>query len=334
MAELKSIEQLLYFMKSHVHLSRYDEKFIDNISILNTVTTNQVVLFHRLIFKYRRQFAKHELFVEKLVDLPWNVTVVESSHQYTDGHVSIIADMIYLRCPFNKNFIDEFRKVPLNSFVWNKEKRLYEASYSTYNLKILLNTATKFFPIINNCSITQSLLDEIKPFEDAQYWQPTLVKRNGNLYIVAINEPLNEALGEMTLAEDITTFKKLSSRGVHIDSSFYDNDKKLKFVCEAITEVEQSDTTDMVKWLKEIKCQMVYLVGGGSINLIKKKVIELLTDAQINYCDTSITVIPKSNPNQEYPILIKFKKNFETDSEPVKVSKVVYLVNSSPIEIK
>ena len=69
MVDLKSIEQLLHFMKSHIHLSRYDEKFIDNISLLTQVTTNQVILFHKLVYKYRRQFVKHELFVEKLVEL-------------------------------------------------------------------------------------------------------------------------------------------------------------------------------------------------------------------------------------------------------------------------
>lgn len=330
MVELTSIEQLLYFMKSHIHLSRYDEKFIDNIATLTTVTTNQVVLFHRLVFKYRRQFAKHELFVEKLVDLPWNVTVVESSPQYTDGHVTVIEDIIYFKCPFNRNFIDEFRKVPLNSFVWSKEKRHYEAPYSTYNLKILLNTANKFFPVIHNCSITQSLVDEIKVFEDARYWQPTLVKRNDNLYIVAINESLNDALGEILLSEDIDTFKKLSSHGVHIDPSFYNDDKKLKFICESVTEVEQSEMSTMVDWLKEMQCNMVYLSGGGSINLSKKKLIELLNEAKITYRDTNITV----PSHKECPVLIKFKRNFESNHDPMKVSKVVQLVNSTPIEVK
>ena len=333
MVELTSIEQLLYFMKSHIHLSRYDEKFIDNIATLTTVTTNQVVLFHRLVFKYRRQFAKHELFVEKLVDLPWNVTVVESSTQYTDGHVSIIEDMIYFRCPFNRNFIDEFRKVPLNSFTWNKDKRFYEAPYSTYNLKILLNNANKFFPVIHHCSTTQSLLDKVKPFEDMRYWQPTLVKRNDNLYILAINESLNDVLGEMTLKEDIDTFSKLSQHGVYIDPSFYNDDNKLKFICESVTKLELSEMSDMVKWLKEIKCNMVYLTGGGSLNLSKKKLIELLNEEQIKYRDTNISAVPKSY-NEECPVLIKFKANFETQYDPIKVSKIVYLVNSTPIEIK
>jgi hypothetical protein len=334
MVELKSIEQLLYFMKGQIHLSRYDEKFIDNIATLTTVTTNQVVLFHRLVFKYRRQFAKHELFVEKLVDLPWNVKVVESSPQYTDGHVSIVDDTIYFRCPFNRNFIDGFRKVPLNKFTWNKDKRLYEAPYNTYSLKILVNTANKFFPIIHYCEESQSLIDEVKQYEGVKYWQPTLVKRNDNLYILAINEPLYNALGDIVLTEDIDTFKKLSCHGVNIDPVFYANDKKLKFVCESVTEVEQSMMADMVQWLKDIQCDIVYITGGNSINLAKKKLVQLLTDSDIKYRDASLNAMPGMKHSQELPVVINFKRNFDIIDNPIKVSKVVYMVNSEPIEIK
>ena len=59
MAQIKSIEQLLHFMKREIQLSRYDANFIENIANLKQVTTNQVVLFHDLLDKYRRQFAKH-----------------------------------------------------------------------------------------------------------------------------------------------------------------------------------------------------------------------------------------------------------------------------------
>lgn len=332
MVELKSIEQLLYFMKGQIHLSRYDEKFIDNITSLTTVTTNQVVLFHRLVFKYRRQFAKHELFVEKLVDLPWNVKVVESSPQYTDGHVLLVDDMIHFKCPFNRNFINEFRKVSLNSFTWNKDKRLYEAPYNTYSLKILLNTAKDFFPTIHYCEEIQSLLDEVQFFEEVRYWHPTLVKRNGNLYIVALNESLNNALGDITLTEDIDTFKKLSCHGVAIDPIFYLDDKKLKFVCESVTEVEQSMLTDMVQWLKDLKYDMVYIVGATAINLAKKKLVHLLTLADVNYTDTNLTVVSKDT--HEFPVVIKFKKNVDAVHDPIKASKIVHIVNSEPIDIK
>ena len=248
MAEIQSIEQLLYFMKGHIHLSRYDEKFIDNIATLTTVTTNQVVLFHTLIHKYQRQFAKHEMFVDKLVNLPWNVNVVESSPQYTEGYLSIIDDYIYFRCPFNRNFIDEFRKLSLNSFTWDKQKRQYHAPYNIYSLKILLDTAYKFFPSIHFCEVSQKMIDEVKIYEDAIYWQPTLVRRNGNLYILASNSALDDALGDTVLVDNVDTYHKLSRYGVSIGPDIHMDDPKLKFICESVTTVEQSNINDMITW--------------------------------------------------------------------------------------
>lgn len=333
MVELKSIDQLLYFMKGHIHLSRYDEKFIDNISTLSTVTTNQVILLHRLVFKYRRQFIKHELFVEKLVELPWNVTVVESSPQYTDGHVSIVNGMIYFRCPFNRSFIDDFRKVPLNTFVWDKQKRQYETAYNVYSLKILLNVANKFFPNIHVCDITQSLLDEIEPFESVLYWQPTLVERNGNLFIVACNSALDEALGDIKLSADIDTYTKVSTYGINVGSEFYENDERLEFICKYNPVVEQSNLQKLVTWLKDINCDMVYISGVSSINITKKKLIECLQAGEVPFIELNFQV-PPLDKKFKCPVLIKLRKNVDNTFDSLKVAKIVTVVNSTPIDIK
>ena len=320
-------------MKGHIHLSRYDEKFIDNITTLSTVTTNQVVLFHRLVFKYRRQFTKHELFVEKLIDLPWNITVVESSAQYTDGHVTVTEDMIYFKCPFNRNFIDEFRKIPLNSFVWNKQNRQYESQYSIYSFKNLLTVAKNFFPVIHNCETAQRMLDEISPYENIRYWQPTLVKRNGNLYILATNQALEESLGNMVLAEDSNTFITLATHGVTIDPEFYENNSRLKFMAEAVTTIEVSNIDDLILWLEEMNCDMVYLSGSSSsINLSKIKLSSCLQESSVPHVDSRMSTVD----SREYkrPVLIKFKKNVEVIYDPTKVAKIIYLVNSNPIDIK
>jgi hypothetical protein len=333
MVELKSIEQLLYFMKGHIHLSRYDEKFIDNITTLTTVTTNQVVLFHRLVLKYRRQFTKHELFVEKLIDLPWNVKVVESSAQYTDGHITITEDMIHFKCPFNRNFIDEFRKIPLNSFVWNKQNRQYESPYSIYSFKNLLTVAKNFFPVIHNCETAQRMLDEISTYENVRYWNPTLVKRNDNLYILATNQALEEALGDIILTEDIETFIKLSTHGVTIGTEFYENNPKLKFMAEAVTTVEISDMDNLILWLEEMNCDMVYLSGSSSsINLSKIKLSSCLQESNMPHVDSRNSTV--DSKKYKCPVLIKFKKNAEVIYDPTKVVKIIYLVNSNPIDIK
>lgn len=317
-------------MKNHIQLSRYDEKFLVNIATLNKVTTNQVILFHTLVHKYRRQFAKQELFVDKLVELPWNVIVVESTEQYTDGHISIEGSKIYFKCPFNRNFIEEFRKTPHNPFIWSKEHRRYEADFSGYALKLVLTTSNKFFKIVHVCSIVEDILSKMKVYSDAKYWEPTLIERNGNLFIVAMNQSLNDRLQNIELNKESDTLALLAGFGVTIDPSIYENTEQNRFICEAITVVEQVDLEYMVEWLKDIKCDMVYLSGSTIANTIRKKITDLLNKAGLPCSDTTTN----SHADFKFPVLIKLKRNFDSNYDPTKVSKIIYLVNSQPIEIK
>lgn len=332
MVEPKTIEQLLHFMKGHIQLSRYDEKFIDNISLLKQVTTNQVVLLHTLLFKYQRQFSKYELFSAKLADLPWSVNVVESSVQYTDGHIKITDDIIYFKCPFNRSFIDSFRKIPLNSFIWDKGERQYKAPYSTNNLKLVLTAADKFFPVIHKCEVTEYILEELSQYTSAIYWQPTLVNRNGSLYIVATNSSLDESLGELTLGTDVLTLAKLASHGVHIEETISNASPKHKFASELVTELEQTDLTTMIEWLKELQCDLVYISGSSVTNSVREKLKKDLTNAGISYCDTNISVAVVSS--YVFPVIVRFRKKFEAAYDPSKVGKIINLVNSQPINIK
>lgn len=332
MVEIKSIEQLIHYMKSHIHLSRYDEKFLENIATLKQVTTNQVILFHTLVHKYRRQFAKQELFVEKLVELPWNVTVVESTEQYTDGHISIEGGQIYFKCPFNRNFIEEFRKISCNPFLWDKNHRRYEADFSGYALKLVLTTSKKFFKVVHVCNIVEDILNKMKIYDDAKYWEPTLVERNGFLFVIATNQSLNDRLQNIELNKEAATLALLAGYGVTIDPSIYENTEQNRFTCEAITKVEQVDLEHMVQWLKDIKCDMVYLSGSTMISAVRKKIIDLLTDAHLPFNDTAFE--NNSHADFNFPVLIKLKRNFDSNYDPPKVSKIIYLVNSQPIEIK
>ena len=332
MVQPKTIEQLLHFMKGHIHLSRYDERFIDNISMLKQVTTNQVVLLHTLLFKYQRQFAKHELHVDKLVDMPWSVNVVESSIQYTEGHLNITDDIIYFKCPFNRSFIDSFRKIEGNSFIWDKVERQYKSPYSTYSLKLLLSAADKFFPAIHKCQVTEYILDELKQYELVKYWQPTLVNKNGNLYIVATNSSLEESLGDLKLSTDTAILARIASYGVHIESGVVDDTPVNKFACEPVTQLELSDLTTMITWLKELQCDLVYLSGSSVTNSIREKLKKDLKAEGIKHCDTNTHV---ANPAEyDFPVIVKFRKKFESNYDPTRVGKIIHLVNSEPINIK
>jgi hypothetical protein len=331
MSDIKSIEQLLHFMNSsHIHLSRYDEKFIENIRLLTQVTTNQVVLFHSLIEKYRRQFAKHELYPEQLVNLPWDVVVVDSSPKYTNGQLEIADDKIYFKCPFSRKFIETFRKEPDNQFYFNKDERRYEAPYNQYSLKILLKVASTHFKYVDMCPTTQSLLYEVEQYNDAKYWKPTLVKLNNRLYIVGMNSALNDALGDIELKDDLASLSKIASYGIDIDESLYDKtifDDNVS--ANHTVTVEQSKIPELIQLLKLLECDLVYLTNAGALHIGRKVTVELLKKHNIPYVDSfARSILPGKNP-----VMIKFRKN-TSDIVDGKISKLIHIVNSQPIEIK
>lgn len=181
MVEVKTIEQLLYFIKGNISLSRYDDRFIDNLMGLKEVTTNQAQLFDRILHKYRRQLAKSNILIENVENLPWGVKLIESTPEFTAGYLFIENDTIKFRCPFNRNFINKFRGVEMNNFVWNKTEKYYETAYSIHQLKILLGVAQAFFPNLAMCDTTTRLLEPLLEYAHIKHWTPTLVRVNGNL---------------------------------------------------------------------------------------------------------------------------------------------------------
>jgi len=339
MVELKTAEHIAHFMMGHISLSRFDKKFVESLQSLKQVTTNQVELFYRIIYKYRRQLCKHELDADVLIHLPWTMKVVESAPQYTDGHISIEDNKIIFKCPYSKNFIDTFRKEDTNTFVWDKERKQYSTEYSTHSLKLLIYSANKFFKNVHYCDVVTGLLDTIKQYKDVKYWQPTLTSINGNLYIVATTEQLDEALGDMVLDTTPPTLSKLVYHGVHIDESICDvDDERQKFISNRVYEMEIIDALNIVPWLVEIGCDYVVFTGNKLLPEVRKNLREKILNANIKIDLESRWIYnskEQESNNYNFPVVIRFRtsRDFSYD-EPIKAGKIVQLVNSQPIDIK
>ena len=339
MVELKTAEHVAHFMMGSISLSRFDKKFVESLQLLKQVTTNQVELFYKIIYKYRRQLSKHELDADKLIHLPWTIKVIESAPQYTDGHVSIEDNQIIFKCPYNKNFIDAFRKEDTNTFVWDKERKQYSTEYSTHSLKLLVYTSNKFFKTVHYCNVVSSLLDTVKEYKDVKYWQPTLTRINGNLFIVSITEQLDEVLGDMILDTTPATVSKLVYHGVHIDESIYDiNDERQTFISNRVYEMEVTDVLNIVPWLLEIKCDYVVFTGNRILTEVRKNLRDKLTLAGIRIDPESKWLYnskTKESNNYDLPVVIRFRTSRDPSyDEPMKAGKIVQLVNSQPIDIK
>ncbi len=337
MVEVKTIEQLLYFIKGNVSLSRYDERFIDNLMGLKEVTTNQASLFDRIVHKYRRQLAKHNILIETIDNLPWNVKLIDSTPEFTNGHVYIENDTIKFRCPFNRNFINKFRGVDLNNYVWNKTEKYYETKYSVHQLKMLFSVALPFFPNLSTCDTVNELLEPLNKFSNVKHWTPTLVRVNGNLLISASNEYLNDAISHLELNTNPDTLALLSTYGIHVDQSVSEvfSDPRLKFASEFQPVVERKDIKKIIPWLKELGCDMV-LMYGNPTQMYEGSVLELLKKHDIHYQDVQMLRAKiYEDISSKYKFCVSMRtRNNDSATHSGVVSKSIKIVNSEPIIIK
>lgn len=335
MIDLKTREHLVYFMQcGAIRLSHYDLKFIQNLQSIiltkNSITTNQVNLFEKVVNKYRRQIEKQKINFQKISSLPWTTNIVQSDSYFTDAHVSIKDNVIYLRCPFNKKFLNDLRAQKYQVTKWDRTNKYYVAPYNTFNLKTIITLVEKHFSAVNYCEVIQELLNKLQEFNSCNIWEPTLVKINDRYIIAATNSYLNDAINHLTLSNDIKCLSFLAKHGVSIDNTLLDNNPKLMFAATYYSEFDVQRIDDLIEWLKELKVDGVYFQEITN-NFFKNELKKRLESNSIN--TSRLRIISDSNNIFKNPVLIKFttSKNYYNHKF---LAKVIKLINSNPIDIK
>ena len=198
--DFKTLNELATWMLSNIRLSRYDDQFVNNLTLYitqhNRITSNQDLLFRKVAGKYKKQFSQLKIEVEEVLTRPWDVKVVESIAEYTGASIKIENDKLILRSPFNKNFLTALKKNPVYSLEWIKDRRQYEGEYSHTNLKELMYLTADHYSILNYCDTVKQIIDSLSVYENVKYWVPTLVYK-GHFYIAALNEHLYEAIKDI-----------------------------------------------------------------------------------------------------------------------------------------
>lgn len=260
-------EQLLYFfLQGKVSLSQYDYKFMANLQTMiqnkNRVTSNQATLFDNLISKYKKQLTKLDLDKETLKALPWKTMVVESTPEYTGATVYTLDDDIVIRVPFNKTFITAFRnEVPDNTYMWDRENKVYKSQFTTTALKVAVNFLGKYFNTVRYSDDIVSILSDLEKY-NAPINKPTLIEVNGRFIVAACNEVLGELVKDKTLSKNPRTLFELAGMGITIDEAIYANEPKLEFAAKNVYEDDIENLETIIGWIKELGCENV-VVGRG-----------------------------------------------------------------------
>lgn len=335
MTELKTFEHLIYFMIKNLRLSRYDSRFLENLEkmIVTTkrVTSNQVELVTKLIEKYQRQLIKQGLFTDVLLNLPWTTTIVTTTEEYTSAHIGTLDDNIILKTPFNRAFINEFRSLSESCFMWDSANKYYIGDLSTSTLKLATNTVKKFFKDVRYSDRIKELLSQLDVYNDAVYWTPTLVNFNGNYMIASSNDALDKAIKHIPLNTELHTLAELARYGIRIDNNILLTEEE-QFAASYNPKVELSNISDIVPWLKNIKCDFLYVSGLSLTSSLKQEFKKSVIDAGIQYVEN-----PKYTTQRElkykFPVAMRFRM-IPDFNEPINLAKIINIVNSQPINLE
>lgn len=324
-------EQLInYMMAGHVHLSKKDYGFFNNLKYLvqdkRPVTSNQDKLLNKLLVKYKRQLTKLGYDTAVLEQIPWKNPIVESSLEYLVAKISIENDLIAIRSPFNTRFIQYLRNIKNNEFVWSKQDKAYKATYNTFNLKTAYFSVNKYYDTVRYCPKVQNLLDQIKEYSESMYWSPTLVKSGDNFYIFGINNSLYESIKDLPLNDEPKTLFALSHHGVKIHSSITKDDTFLRFASEYNNNVDLDQLHNLEHWIEELGFDMVFL---GTEIIYNRQI-----SAEVKNAIKNVYVSRKEEDLDIYQniLYLHYRSNLAKRVHK-NIKKMIILSNSRPVKV-
>lgn len=338
-------EQLVYYLLTNISLGTYDKRFLTNIQTAHVtsnkpVTTNQSDLLTKIIKRYHRQLARKELDIDVLVVLPWSIEPITSLPEFTEAHISIKDSTIIVQSPFKANFVKEFREYEFST--WDKESKSWSCPLSEETLKYVIDVTNRHYDKVNHCDVVKGVIHEVSLYEEAKYWDPTLIEANGRLYIAAINPSLDKAISDMKLSTDLHTIARLAYFGVVISNEIKSNlsslldDQAVTFSSERVGTLEY-DSELVLKYLLMVNTDFVLMTEWFGVNKeFSTALKEGLTNAGVKYqvLDRRKDSIDYNFRNYKMPIVLSSWSYVSDGSVAVLAAKTINLVNSNPINIK
>ena len=369
--EFTSKEQVIFFMMTtSISLSHYDYKFISNMQSLThdkkQITSGQADLFDKLLHKYKKQFATNGYTVEELESLTWKCVVVPSLPKYTNANVDWddSVNKITIRVPFKKDFISKFRKemttfFPIDDYgpmdnqqpwIWNSERKRYEADPSTSSLKLAYNILPQYFTTVYHNQI-KDIIEQLES-TTVQYKDPTLVLVDGQYTVINSNAILDELLADVTLDNSAKCLYQVSQFGIKIDEAIINDDPKLEFAANYITEVEVDAINDCCEWLVELGVSDLVLGRGtpeyrSHISKSESQSIGVFKECREAFADHNLRIhksrdlfdLPEDDHNETtvkgLPVLVQFNSIVEPEQchGDNQNGKIIIITNGRPIKI-
>lgn len=332
-------EQLIFYLIGNISLGTYDRRFLVNLESMHLVkhrplTTNQSDLLNKIIHRYSRQLAKHEISANEAVALPWTNPPIESLPQFTETHLILVDDELILRSPYKSAFIKDFKKLEIQA-KWEHDDRFWRIPASTHTLREVKTCIEKHYATVNYSDELNAMFNEIAPYTNAKTWAPTYKYVNGNFIIAPVNQHILDAIEDIPFDVELATLSRLVAAGIDIDYTV-----KLKFK-ERFTDAEINfassfnskidlDDPSLGYMILALKPDLVlfsdYLAGAklylNSVkNYLSAKAVPVATVSYSKIADVE---------QYKFAVLVESGTTIKQQSLPY-VSKSIQVVNSRPI---
>ena len=342
-------EQLIYYMLNHISLGTYDKKFFDNIINLHIatnkpVTTNQAELLNNIVIRYQRQLAKCKLNAHQLVNLYWTLQPIESITKFTQVRIEYVDDNLIMTSPYKKQFVKKLHKLDYGK--WDKTNKQWVYPFSEFILKELFKCVHEYFDKINFSDNLAMMLEELQEFDNARYWNPTLVRRHNNLYIFATNPSIDKLLPTLEFTTSLPALARFVKSGITIDkqllNELYDElgsdaeaINKLAFATDRNCTFELNDVEKLAKYI--ILLDSDFVVITPTYGLHKDYTDRIKTELEKNNICCHIRSLRSdfdvtSLKNYKFPILINAGIVSDVTCNYM-ASKVINIVNSNLVQI-
>jgi len=201
-------------------------------------------------------------------------------------------NLIKIRLPFNSKFIKHFRKNTYNTYVWNRQEKVYQTPFSTYAFKFAAKDCTKFFEV-SYCDKLKPIIEFTDSIKDCIF-EPTLVRSGNFYYIVGSNESLHEQIKDMALDDSMQSLYACSLLGIKVHEDILANNLPKQFAASRTFRISKDMVPLVRDWLRMLEIQNIVMsprFGSdvkNSLNIQASYVID-----QLNKASFSI-IIPKN----------------------------------------
>ena len=334
-------EQLVDYLTKHISLGTYDKRFLTNLIHLNfvtknPVTTNQSALLDVIVKRYHRQLAKKEIDSNEMINLSWTLPPIPSLPTYTEAHISIEDDEILLRSPYKNTFLKDIKSMDYG--IWNRDTKTWSFPMSESILKDVINLTNKHYDAVNYCNIIKEVVDILYPYEELKYWNPTLVKTNDRLYVVACNEALMDSVKHIPLTLDIKNLARLSFMGIAVSEDIKESlTETERLGLEYTVNIDKNDIAGIVNYLEMIDSD--YVIVSDRYRHDKEFALHIANTLKANNIKHKLAsriVIHNELPNdfRKYELPVILNLGFISVGSNKHLAKTICIVNNNPIEYK